>query len=205
MTTRTGEREPLVVGQGVPAWELAQVHEAEWWGSCANTLEEELKQLFYAERMGLPVYWRAINMGGRSVLDVGGGPASLLLKCCNLGYAKVVDPCQWPAWVAARYRDAGIEYQRLPAEEMSESGWDEVWLYNVLQHVRDPEQVVARARKAGKVLRIYEWLEIPADEMHPHTLHMDKLDAWLGARGTVEIVETDICHGRAYYGAFDQE
>ena len=117
-------------------WEAAQEKERNWWGSCQNTFEEEGKQLEYAVKMGLDHSPDGMNpysfdMKGKSVLDIGGGPASLLLKCRNVR-GKVVDPMVVPSWVIERYREAGIEYERTMAETMQESGWDEVWIYNTL-------------------------------------------------------------------------
>ena len=52
----------------------------------------------------------------------------------------------------------------------------------MLQHVQDPAQVVANAitRVAPHgVLRIFEWLHIPADDCHPHVLTPEGLLNWL--------------------------
>ena len=60
--------------------------------------------------------------------------------------------------------------------------YDEVWLYNVLQHVGDPAKVVANAvgRLAqGGCLRLFEWINIPADDCHPHVLTPDGILNWL--------------------------
>lgn len=79
-------------------------YETDWWGTCANTLQEEQKQLIYAARMGLVAQWGVghppvFDLEGRSVIDIGGGPVSLLLKCGNRGRAVVADPAEWPVWV----------------------------------------------------------------------------------------------------------
>lgn len=189
------------------AWEDDQQSERAWWGDCANTYTEETKQLEYALRMGLVPesrngQWPIFDLGGRSVLDVGGGPVSLLLKTVNRGKAMVLDPCEYPAWVGHRYGQAGIGYTHQPGETPLPQGYDEVWIYNVLQHTEDPEQIVANAVAAAPVVRLFEWINIPAHEGHPHMLQADLLDRWLNSEGTIERMDTTHCVGMAYYGVF---
>lgn len=184
-------------------WEKAQKYESAWWrddgqGS-ANSFHEEFKQKYYAERMGIIFdQWSRIDLQGKNVLDVGGGPASMLLKTHNAGRRKVIDPLDMPDWVTARYKNAGIEIEKIPAEEMRESGWDEVWMYNVLQHVIDPEEILRRALAAGKVLRVFEFLDRPANEGHPHVLTKELMEKVLGTGGTITQLADPIV-GNVYY------
>jgi len=189
-------------------WDAAQAWEASWWGTCTNTYGEEEKQLLYARRMGLRFFHNGkspynVDLVGRSVVDIGGGPCSMLLKCTNRGRALVADPLAVPAWVRARYACTGIELEQVGGETLEERGFDEAWLYNVLQHTRDPEQVIARAQKAARLIRLFEWIDTPANEGHPHTLTQAGLDTWLGGYGKVEQINGEAnCYGRAYYGIF---
>lgn len=170
------------------AWAEVQHHEADYWGNCLGMRAwgEFVKQEMYGREMGLfDAYGKdgELVMGGRSVLDVGGGPVSMTLRCWDSPNLIVVDPCQWPASVERRYRNYGIKFIcaagedldriALPVSMLNSGRFDEVWCYNVLQHVQDPAKVVknAFARVApGGVFRIFEWLNIPADECHPHVL-----------------------------------
>jgi len=162
-------------------------HEAEFWGSCVNTWGEEVKQAEYAKRMGLTVYgtWPRFDLAGRSVLDIGGGPVSILLKTVN-AVGTVVDPCPFPDWVTARYAEHDVRVVREPAEMFRERGFDECWIYNVLQHVENPGQVVGAAKEAAATVRVFEWTGIPADDLHPHVLTVERLAAWCDADGRAE-------------------
>lgn len=193
-------------------WQEAQAWEAGWWGTCANTFGEEAKQITYAHRMGLVNvgqsggYWPLYDLAGRKVIDLGGGPVSILLKCINVGPSTVIDPAVYPPWVAERYRQTGINYHRVQAETVTAASgrYDEAWLYNVLQHVIDPEKIVANARALAPVVRIFEWIDLPPYQGHLHTLTEAALNAWLGRPGTVEtITENGIEAGRAYYTVAD--
>lgn len=191
----------------MPSWEDALAWEQDWWGNCCNTLGEEQKQLVYARKMGLGFHHDGksphnIDLNGASVLDVGGGPVSLLLKCVNFSRAKVVDPIQFPSWVLERYRCARIEFEQVMGEHMDESGWDECWVYNVLPHVENPYMVIRNAKKAAKVVRIFDWINTHLAAGHPQSVTAEELDGWLGGEGRVELINIPQCRGLAYYGIF---
>jgi len=196
----TNERERR---SGVPDYEL------DFWGSCCNTWHEEQKQFSYAGRMGLYASWHSAHpptydIGGRSVLDVGGGPASLLLKCVNLGYCVVCDPGRFPAWVNARYRECGIEHWTTGGEGLSTGhDFDEAWIYNVLQHVDDPALVLERVRDSARTLRIFEWVDIEPYPGHPHKLTQELLEKWIGGPGFTANINENGAVGRAFYGVYD--
>lgn len=195
-------------------WEKEQHFEADWWGNCINTFWEETKQIVYAKRMGLkadmvlgkyPVY----DLKGISVLDIGGGPVSMLLKCVNVKNGVVIDPCNYPKWIDERYKEANIKYERIKGESIAtldEKGldiiFDEVWIYNVLQHVDNPELIIENAKKVSKIIRIFEWIDNGVSPGHPHDLKANFLNIWLGGIGKIEQLNESGCHGKAYYGVF---
>lgn len=187
----------------------AQEFEADWWGNCTTTFGEEAKQLSYAHRMGLQRQeidgrWPVYDLEGKSVLDIGGGPVSILLKCINGGTRVVVDPCPYPVWVKTRYAFSNIALLQEPAEDFATTEmFDECWIYNVLQHVVDPEQVIRVARRQAKVIRLFEWIETETNVGHPHALRADKLNVWLGGVGEIGLVEENSAYGLGYWGVFD--
>ncbi len=193
------------------SYEEEQKWESDWWGKCLTTFGEETKQITYAHRMGLVIaphpdwHWPVYDLEGKSVLDIGGGPVSILLKTMNPGRRTVVDPCSYPEWVHARYKEAGINYVSQTGEDFSFVGnkFDECWIYNCLQHVRDPELIIKNARSHADLIRIFEWIDIPPCAGHPHELKAELLDHWLGGRGTVEIPGENGCTALAYYGVFE--
>ncbi len=185
-------------------WDIAQEHEAGWWGNCANTYQEETKQReMFAPRLGLTDInhegrWPSYDLGGRSVIDVGGGPVSLLLKCFNYNHAFVLDPCRYPNWVIERYASAGITFIPKTAENFRDMFVDEIWIYNVLQHVIDPKQVIESAKICCVLIKIVEFCGVHTDDKHLHGLLRGELDEWLGGKGTVEYIpqfSADVYHG----------
>lgn len=178
--------------------------EKNYWNNCCNTFIEERKQFTYGKLMGLEQQWFNFMVDNKSILDIGGGPTSMLLKTFGLTKGKVYDPIEYPAWTIARYKCKGIDVAVEYGENVNESGWDEVWIYNCLQHVTDPAKIIDNAKRAAKVLRIFEWIDIPPHEGHPHMLTKDFLDKCIGQEGNVcELNDNEsCCWGRAYYGAF---
>lgn len=178
--------------------------EKSYWGDCTNTFDEERKQYVYARYMGLKQTHFSFDVENKTILDVGGGPSSLLLKTTNLREGRVIDPIKYPDWTIQRYRIKNISVNNIEAEFMREFNWDEVWMYNCLQHVIDPALIIKNCKKASKVFRIFEWINIPPHPGHPHELTETSLNNWIGQKGNVVVFsqETEGCFGTAYFGSF---
>ncbi len=191
------------------SFESDQQFESNWWGNCQNTLGEELKQLSYAKRMGLRFSHNGkspynIDGQGKKILDIGGGPVSLLLKYENVK-GLVIDPCTYPDWIGERYNEANIGYITSTGEDFDVVNcgiYDEALIYNVLQHVKNPQQIIQNARKIAKVIRIFEWIENGVSEGHPNNLRASELDEWLGGTGKIEQIDENTARGLCYSGIF---
>lgn len=190
-------------------WNEHQKWEKEWHDNCVNSYFEETKQIIYAKKMGLVATgdngrFPSYDLNGKTVLDIGGGAYSILLKCRNYKKAAIVDPCDYPIWVHVRYQTAGIDFFRIKGEDIKETPkYDEAWIYNCLQHTEDPERIIKNARRVAKIIRIFEWVDHGVTMGHPQDLKADLLDKWLGGNGTVE----DIWYagqflGHGYFGVF---
>lgn len=187
-----------------------QEYERSWWGDCINTFSEEAKQITYAKLMGLKNIpdpatgrWPQYNLQYKSILDIGGGPCSLLLKSINANLKVVVDPCEYPEWTKRRYALAGISLFTEPGETFrTAEKFDEVWVYNVLQHVEDPAKIIETARLHASTIRIFDWIEIPPCPGHPHMLTKEWLDELIGCDGRVMYVSENGADGLAYYGEY---
>jgi len=191
-------------------WKKAQNWELDWWGNCTNTFGEEYKQFAYARCMGLKTFHNGkspfnIDLNNASILDIGGGATSLLLKCVNHHHSKVVDPLKLPDWVIMRYQNAGIDFLNVTGESFNGAGFDEAWIYNCLQHTQNPELIIENAKQAANLIRIFEWIDTPTNEGHPHSLTKENLDTWLDGYGKVDLVNENTAVGKAYYGIFPKK
>lgn len=177
--------------------------EMEFWGDCTNTFGEDQKHFIYGNLMGLTGQLFSYDVGNKRILDIGGGPTSMLLKTYNLKEGLVCDPIDYPQWTKDRYSIKNISVKVISGEHVNESGWDEVWIYNVLQHSEDPQKIIDNAKKSAPILRIFEWIDIPAHEGHPHMLTEENLNDWIGGIGQTTMLDgQNGCYGRAYYGVF---
>ena len=177
--------------------------EMDYWGNCCNTFDESQKHYVYARYMGLDRTHYSFDVHGKSILDIGGGPDSMLLKTINLNFGLVVDPIEYPSWTIMRYRAHNIGVSVIRGEDLVCDGWDEVWIYNCLQHCDDAERVIHNALMAGNKLRIFEWINVPPHDGHPIMLTKELLDKWIGLPGgqVVHLAEQG-CYGTAFYGVY---
>jgi len=194
-------------------WEEAQKEELSFWGDCSDTYGEETKQFVYMRKMGFrpTSTWRSpvsFNGMGKSYIDIGGGPCSILLKFINTGRRFVIDPCEYPSWVPHRYANCGILYARGPGEKLDRRArevffgslaFDVAFIYNVLQHVDDPELIIKNALEISKELHMFEWIDIPPHPGHPQMLTAENLERWTGLKGTIEYINENGCVGKAWY------
>lgn len=178
--------------------------EKDYWGDCCNTFDEDQKHYVYGRLMGLQQEHYSFKVGNKRILDIGGGPTSMLLKCKDLKEGKVIDPIQYPKWTMMRYLAKNINLEIIPGEDCIEYGWDEVWIYNCMQHAIDPGKIISNAKQAAPILRLFEWIDIPAHDGHPHELTEASLNEWIGQKGNVITLAESGCYGKAYYGVFKQ-
>lgn len=184
-------------------WDQHQTWEKNWHlknNNCANSYNEETKQYRYAHKMGLDKYitnnfgahgW---DFGNTTVIDIGGGPYSLLLKS-KAKRMVVLDPADYPNWTKVRYKECGVELIQQKAEDADfKEPFDIGLMYNLLQHVELPEEIIKRARQICKKIYFFDWLGIGGTEGHPNILNEKDLNEWFGSKGTVD--------GSAYFGIF---
>jgi len=159
-------------------WDLAQRYEHEWWGTEAYKRwdEEVAKQDTYARLMGLPP---DLNMGSKTILDVGCGPVSMLLRATH-GGSVGVDPLLMSDETKAKFAAADVVLHQGKAEDFEPSKrFDEGWIYNCLQHVDDPNRVMSMLLRSSDTVRIFEWIDMPVCEGHPHMLKVEQFERWL--------------------------
>jgi 2-polyprenyl-3-methyl-5-hydroxy-6-metoxy-1,4-benzoquinol methylase len=163
-----------------------------------------MKQQSYMRRMGviqvgLGEQWPCYQSSAHSIVDIGGGPVSPLLKLARLQHGVVVDPGHYPEWTRMRYAHCGIDVIRERAEDWlrntEQLSFDEAWCMNVLQHTVDPEVIVKGMRRVARRVRIFEWINTPPSLGHPHTLLADSLNEWLEGTGTVESIAENGANG----------
>ena len=182
--TYPGQTPPKLPEKFIPtpmtsSWSRAQAFENAWWGTKDDPKwdKEIEKQKVYAKLLDLPE-----DLTGLSILDVGGGPISMLLRSKNFKAGVVVDPLTMSEKTKRNYELSNISLENIKAEDyVSDIKFDEVWIYNCLMHVDDPGAVLRMAFKRGRVVRIFEALnEGGKDPGHPHNITEEWMDAHIG-------------------------
>ena len=195
-------------------WLRHQEDERRFWAYDKNVSSGQVKEQAYVPFLGLDKLRKGpyFDLKGMSILDIGGGPVSLLLRCVNFSKGVVLDPCTFDDWILERYKKNDIEFIKHKAEDWEPPQmFDEAWIYNVLQHVQDPDKVVAMAKRAARKIRVFEWRETPITGGHPHTFTTEDFDRLFGKKGNARNVTKDdmlydLIHNteeKFYWGVFD--
>jgi len=147
-------------------WQNAQKFERNWWITYTACHPDEIRKNDIEARFML------VDKGvpGRSVIDIGCGPLSLLQRV-KTGPSVALDPCHYGE-LEKEYEKHGIRRLYKRGEDLSEAdgSFDEAWIYNCLQHVLNPTQIIENAMKVANVVRIFEWININPYEGHLHKL-----------------------------------
>ena len=160
-------------------WQEAQKYEAAYWRAEARNPEKLARDVADGHHFTAGVLdIRRDTVACVTVLDIAGGPYPLGANPdLWLSEYAVLDPAEYP------YVE-GVERVRICAEDYAGPAYTEVWGYNVLQHVRDPEKVMAVARRsASRTVRWFDVVDTPVYPVHPHSIRADWLRAELSKDG----------------------
>ena len=152
-------------------WEQAQIKERQM-----HTLDKSKGMSHYAKSYKQYFSYLGIdsNLKGKSVVEVGPADIPALAFCSHLGNSCVIEPM--PSEILKTFP---IKIYKIPAENFDFSMFDEVWFFNVLQHVKDPYTIVKNAKKA-KCVRWFEPIDQGTDECHLHNLTHSMFVDWFG-------------------------
>ena len=79
----------------------------------------------------------------------------------------------------------------------------EIWCFNVLQHVTDPEKFIVKAKQA-KTIRYFEPIDTEITHYHPHSFTKDDFDRWFPGVNKFYNETTNECfhNGPCCYGVW---
>jgi hypothetical protein len=135
---------------------------------------------------------------GKTIAEIGCGPYPATLFCEHV-LPLLYEPLWFPELKAAT-RDVTVRWYRQPFEDAPLVEAEECWLFNCLQHVRDPELVVTKAKQVAPVIRFFEPVDYPTCVYHPHTFTEADFRRWFGdvTRYTDRLpgfFDADCCYG----------
>lgn len=116
-----------------------------------------------------------LNYENKTIIDVGSGPIGPLLHCTNLSNKSTcIEPLieKYHPIVKKRYIDHNLQVFGGPFEDyIFEEKVDEVWFFNILQHCIDPELCLIKAKENSQIIRIFEPIDLPTNNEHPHSFN----------------------------------
>ena len=118
------------------------------------------------------------NQEGKSVLEVGPADFPALAYCRN--YKGIIVEPMSSDYLPTLCRFCGIELLTQPLEDLELSRMDEVWIFNVMQHVIDPEVFIDKCKSIGRMIRFFEPVDCGTCEYHPHTFTQEDFERWFG-------------------------
>ena len=125
---------------------------------------------------------------GRTIIEVGAGPYGAVLMCKGaFRRAAVIEPLidKYPLSIRELYKKNDVEVI-VNAYELEDLGhFDETWLFNVLQHVICPEEILKKAAKTSSAVRVFEPIGWGIDIEHPHYIDKSTFTNVLGDFGEV--------------------
>jgi len=160
-------------------WQIAQKYEADYWAIEAQNPEKLARDIADGHHFTAGVLdIRADTVSGATVLDIAGGPFPLgAAPDLQLLQYVIVDPGDYP-------KREGVQRIKLCAEEYRDLAYQEVWGYNVLQHVKEPAAVLQTVRMhARKFIRWFDVVDTPIYPVHPPSIKADWLRQELSRDG----------------------
>lgn len=125
------------------------------------------------------------NVGPKTILEIGcaGFPGLYLCDGYTKGY--LVEPMPSDNLQRCLRERPNLELIQAPMEEaVLPEGIDEVWLFNVLQHVIDPDLIIKKCKEVAPVVRFFEPIDWPTCSFHPHTFTLEYFENAFGKENT---------------------
>lgn len=134
---------------------------------------------------------KIFDLKNKVIVDMCGGPSSLLLRCKNFKRAMIIDPGDFPDFIVNRYKENNIEILKIPAEEFDykileeykENHHIETWFYNALAHCFQPYIILKNAMENSNIIRMIEGCNMGINIQHPQNLTQEEFEEILGQRG----------------------
>lgn len=164
-------------------WNEAQIAERRFHRDSKEVAIEKYKDSYrqYFEWLGMEN-----ELKEKSIIEIGCADVPALYFCSNISNDAIkhiiIEPM--PSGVLEEIMSDAREQIRLiktPVEDIDEQlQADEVWLFNVLQHVIDIEAFIEKIKSWAKVIRFFEPVDQPISDCHPHAPTQADFKRWFG-------------------------
>lgn len=182
-------------------WKQAQEGEKQFHvkESVDSSLENyKLAYSYYFKYLGIDP-----NLDGKSIIEIGPGRISSLLFCTNYSKSYVLEPTDYEG-IDHLYQNPDLVIVKERAEVFEYPQVDEVWMFNLLQHVQSPDQIIENSKRAAKTIRFFEPIDLPTNNEHPFTFSRADFVEYFGdcVKDYVSIGEPNFHGARCVYGVY---
>lgn len=154
----------------VDEWNDSQDHEARFWSSVENGMQEQSHRWGWYRDVCFPHWLRNADFAGRRLIDVGSGPVGVLHHVGGAARKVATDPLM-TRFMLAGYPVAamGVDVFDIEGEDLSSIGeqFDVAFCLNALDHCRDPAAVL---RAISGVLARHGTFALCVDMREPETI-----------------------------------
>lgn len=181
-------------------WELAQKEEK------LHHINEDIKEALKKWESIYDFYFRYLDvnldLAGKTVLEIGPARISALLYCNNYGPSFIVEPTRYED-SEHLYDEKQISFIREIYEDCDSPKVDEIWLFNVLQHIVDPDLFIEKCKKNSKVIKFFEPINTPIEVHHPHSFSFDDYVKYFDKSVKLYVGSTETFHtADCVYGVY---
>jgi hypothetical protein len=143
-----------------------------------------------------------LNLNNKSILEIGPARVAALLYCNNYAPSYIVEPTIYDDYENL-YGGKNITFIRDIYEDCESPKVDEIWLFNVLQHIVDPDIFIEKCKKNAKVIKFFEPIDTPIEVHHPHSFTYDDYKKYFGDSVNLYNGSTEIFHtANCVYGTY---
>jgi hypothetical protein len=120
---------------------------------------------------------------GKTIIESGGGRFPHVAFCDGVKNKISVEPLfdRLDEYSKKYQLDHGVQVIQSAFEDYEpdeDLEIDEVWFFNVLQHVKDPELQIKKAKQIAKVVRVFEPIHVPTDTAHPRMFDLEFFESY---------------------------
>jgi hypothetical protein len=140
---------------------------------------------------------------GKRIIEVGPANVPALVFCENYGRSLIIEPM--PSERLDRITQSmNVDIIKQPAENVKVSGYDQVWIFNLLQHVIDPEKLVENLKTMAEKIYFFEPINTKISVNHPHSLKIEDFKRWFGEASHYPFTSTKVFHTHeCAYGIYE--
>jgi len=157
-------------------WQQAQINERK---QHVDPFEKGQSSYFHAYQQYFQHIGLFFNLEGKSIIEIGPADHPALGFCKNYSKSYVIEPMP-SSHLARILSDKNIELIKKPAENYKFPKVNEVWLFNVLQHVIDPDVIIEKSKEAADIIRFFEPINMGRDKCHLHSFNAKYFKDYFG-------------------------